>query len=369
MRQWSEMTDRKNRQAFRTCFALKPPEPGGDSDGGLWDLEDSLQASDDLSPPIPAETIWKESGKTISYLNRKYDNPQERLLEDLGKGRADVPCDGFQPGHFQADLSAAKHTGRQEFPDLKSAPLLQDSGFGVILPDWWRNRSGRSKLGVKLRFKPSGDKKSGKNAFTLESIVEYDWRLSIGDLEISEEEFNRLSRLKEPLVSIGGKWVVLNREDVDRILKGFQVRQGRRDEPRGGHPAEQRPGRRPWPAGQWLAYAGWIPGIIKNLSSGDRIGKVPAPDQFAGELERLPGQRLLVALVHEKARHRDDTRRRHGPGKTIQLLALLAEEKRTGLVGAYPFALPHVRRRELAAGSGKVRALAEGTFASRYGAG
>ena len=63
----------------------------------------------------------------------------------------------------------------------EAAPLLQESGFGVILPDWWRGRSGRLKFGVKLRFKPPGDKKTGKNVFTMESIVEYDWRLSIGD--------------------------------------------------------------------------------------------------------------------------------------------------------------------------------------------
>ena len=47
VRSWSTRADRVNKQAFRTCFALKPPEQGDDSNGGRWNLEYYLQASDD----------------------------------------------------------------------------------------------------------------------------------------------------------------------------------------------------------------------------------------------------------------------------------------------------------------------------------
>jgi SNF2 family DNA or RNA helicase len=333
LRLWSGRTERVNRQAFRTCFALKPPEPGDDNGGGPWGLEYFLQASDDPSLLIPAETIWKESKKTISYLNRKYDHPQERLLEDLGKAVRLFPA-------MERSLSTSRPTSAQisireaNIFLTEAAPLLQDSGFGVILPDWWRGRSGRSKLGVKLRFKPPGDKKSGKNLFTLESIVEYDWRLSVGDQEISEEEFQRLSRLKEPLVSIGGKWVALNRDDVDRILKAFKsgcagemslagaMRLNSGMEDFNGLPVNG------------SAYSGWVAGVMKNLSSGDKISKLPPPDDFVGVLRdyQVKGYSWLSFMKKYGIGTilADDM----GLGKTIQLLALLLKDKEDGAAGA-----------------------------------
>ena len=36
-----------------------------------------------LSLMLPAKMIFEESLDTITYLNKKFNNPQERLLEDL----------------------------------------------------------------------------------------------------------------------------------------------------------------------------------------------------------------------------------------------------------------------------------------------
>ena len=332
LRAWSERTDRANKQAFRTCFALKPPAPDDDNGGGPWGLEYFLQASDDPSLLIPAEKIWKESRKTISYLNRKYDNPQDRLLEDLGKAVRLFPA-------MERSLNASRPASAQisireaNLFLTEAAPLLQDSGFGIILPDWWRGRSGRSKLGVRLRFKPSGDKKSGKNIFTLESIVEYDWRLSIGDQEISEEEFRRLSRLKEPLVSIGGKWVALNRDDVDRIMKAFKS--GRAGEMSLAEAMRLNSGMEEF---QGLpvngsAYSGWVAGVMKNLTSGDKISKLPPPDGFVGELRDYQVKGYSWLAFMEKYGIGTILADDMGLGKTIQLLALLLKDREGGVKG------------------------------------
>ncbi|WP_190259499.1 hypothetical protein [Pelotomaculum schinkii] len=86
---------------FRTCFRLEPPPDPVDEgqkpqkkgihrgqrkdENRDWFLSFHLQASDDPSLLIPAEVVWKESKTSLRLLGRKFENPQERLLADLGR--------------------------------------------------------------------------------------------------------------------------------------------------------------------------------------------------------------------------------------------------------------------------------------------
>ncbi len=116
VRSWSTRADRvNNKQAFRTCFALKPPEPGDDSNGGRWNLEYYLQASDDPSLLIPARDHMERVKKDAQLLEPQIRQPSGEAPGGPGKSGADVPGDGAQPGHFPADLRSIKHTGSERF--------------------------------------------------------------------------------------------------------------------------------------------------------------------------------------------------------------------------------------------------------------
>ena len=77
--------------AFRTCFRLDAPsEEGGD--GKNWHISYHLQANDDRSLLVPVEKVWKERSSTLTFLKRRFENPQERLLADLGKATRLFPA-------------------------------------------------------------------------------------------------------------------------------------------------------------------------------------------------------------------------------------------------------------------------------------
>ena len=51
-----------------------------------------------------------------------------------------------------------------------------------------------------------------KGHMALENLVDYQWKLSLGETELTEAEFNALANLKAPLVQIRGQWVMLDAE-------------------------------------------------------------------------------------------------------------------------------------------------------------
>jgi len=71
---------------FDTCFRLDLPSDSGEEEKGEeWKVCFFLQAKDDRSLLVPAEEVWKTRSTTLTFLKRRFKNPQEQLLADLGK--------------------------------------------------------------------------------------------------------------------------------------------------------------------------------------------------------------------------------------------------------------------------------------------
>ncbi|HUM69906.1 MAG TPA: SNF2 helicase-associated domain-containing protein, partial [Chloroflexota bacterium] len=104
---------------------------------------------------------------------------------------------------------------------------MQRAGFGLLVPPWW-NKPG-TRLGVRLKL-GSTSKLTGQTAvpaghMNLDNLVNYRWRLSLGDTELTREEFNALVALKSPLVQIRGQWVQLDPEQIEAAIR-FWEQQG-----------------------------------------------------------------------------------------------------------------------------------------------
>ncbi len=324
---WKAPIHEIEKSEFRTCFRLEPPE---DMESG-WNLRYFLQASDDQSLLVPAEKVWRESKDTLQFLNRKFDNPQEKLLADLGK--ASRIYSPIEDSLHSARPNEAQLTTQQAYTFLKEAvPLFTESGFGVLIPPWWNKGAAGSRLGVKLSMKPKRDPKIGKGMFDFDSIIKYDWQLAIGDEPISEEEFENLVNLKEPLVRIRGQWVEVKKEDIEAAIKFFKSRNS--GEMRLGEALRLSLGYGESDTGLPLsgfAASGWLSELFERLSGRDVIKELPQPDDFVGKLRpyQVKGFSWLAFLRQYGlgACLADDM----GLGKTIQMLAVLLKDKEKGI--------------------------------------
>ena len=313
--------------AFRTCFRLdapgEPGEPGEDNEKSSdWRISFYLQANDDRSLLVPADKVWKERSSTLTFLKRKFENPQERLLADLGKATRLFPT--LEESLRAARPEELKLNTEQAYTFLReSAPLLEQSGFGVLVPPWWQKPTAR--LGVKLKVKSQADANTSSGLLGLRSIVNYDWTIAVGDTDLSIEEFESLVNLKVPLIQIRGQWVELRPEEIEAAIAFFKKKHSN------GHMTlgealriglGQEASELGLPIND-IEGDGWIKELLDRLIGNTKIATIKTPSTFRGKLRpyQLKGVSWLAFLEQFGfgACLADDM----GLGKTAELIALL----------------------------------------------
>src|SRR5690606_25915736 len=100
---------------------------------------------------------------------------------------------------------------------------LMEGGWQVLLPAWWEAVS-RKRPRVRAKLKNSAGRSSGRSMFGLDAIVDFDWRIAIGDTELSESEFAMLMARNQRLVRFRGQWITLDPELLAQIRKAMSSR-------------------------------------------------------------------------------------------------------------------------------------------------
>ncbi|HOJ11138.1 MAG TPA: DEAD/DEAH box helicase [Clostridiales bacterium] len=310
-------------QPFRTCFRITPPE-GREK---VWKLDYFLQARDDQSLLVPAEEIWRKAGGAATFLQRNFGNPQERLLEDLS-----IASRAFEP--ILKSLYSAKPSGctlstEQAYNFFREgAVLLEESGFGIIAPSWWKkpvNISLRLKVGIQGKSQGA----VSKGVLNLNTLLEYDWKAAIGDVVLSEEDFIKLSKLKVPLVRVRGEWVQLDRDQIEK-LEEIWKRKGQEDAKRLGDILRMGLGNEELADGipvESIVGDTELADFMQKLSSQDKLKEIPSPEGLHGNLRPYQKRGFSwLAFLRERgigACLADDM----GLGKTVQLISLALFER------------------------------------------
>jgi SNF2 family DNA or RNA helicase len=323
---------------FRTCFRLSPPdEQNGKQERAnaknqeKWRLEFLLQAADDKSLLIPADLVWKTKGDTLTFLKRRIENPQERLLEDLGKATRLYP--GLEPALREATPVRMELDTRSAYSFLReAAPLLEQSGFGLLVPSWWKKPPVR--LGVKLTASPKSDNDNvTMGLLGLENLCKFKWEIALGDELLTLDDLKRLASLKVPLVKMRGQWIELKKDEIDAALAFFQKRKVS-GEMTVGEVLRSGLGLAPSQAGLpvvGVEARGWLGEFLKSNGE-QKFKQLKTPKDFVGRLRPYQERGLswlsFLGSLGLGACLADDM----GLGKTIELLSLLvAERQNTGI--------------------------------------
>jgi superfamily II DNA or RNA helicase len=334
-REWMGQLQSTAEAAFRLCFRLEPPEvdpESGQVTSPDWVLRYMLQANDDPSLLVPAAKVWGARGGTLRYLNRKFEGAQERLLAGLGLAARIFPP--VMTSLRTARPQSCKLAVDEAYAFLREVgPLLEGSGFGVLVPPWWDKPGAR--LGVRARLKTEASI-VGKGILNLDALVRFDWELALGEEPLSREEFERLAALKMPLVRVRGQWVMLQPDEIEAAIafwerKRRQDRMTLRDALGMALGATQEAEGLPL---RGVETSGWLDELLKQLQNGDRLQELSPPRGFVGQLRpyQVRGYSWLAFLRKWGlgACLADDM----GLGKTIQAIVLLLyrREHATSLV-------------------------------------
>jgi SNF2 family DNA or RNA helicase len=284
-----------------------------------WRLEFLLQSTVDPSLLVPAAQAWADDGS----LRRWLDRPQELLLGELGRATRIYPelSAGLRraaPELIELDVEGAFH-----FLSV-AAPALDEAGFGVLLPSWWDRRT---RLGLKATASTPSDTRVTGGSFGREALMDFQWRLAIGDDTLTDDEIAALADAKAPLVRVRGQWVAVDAEHLRRGIEFLKRPAQRRTAAEvlalaASHPDDLDT---PFPV-TGVSADGWLGELLAG-SAPSALAPVDPPESFTATLRPYQSRGLswlsYLATLGLGSCLADDM----GLGKTVQLLALESAQR------------------------------------------
>ncbi len=312
---------------FQLLLQVAEPEEAKGADGfdgeklpSSWHIQYLIQSRIDPSLILPLQEVWDNSAQVAQC----YHFSATHLLQGIYHllGHANQLCGELLdfslqtlPGKSQITIEGLLELYRQK------KDLLEKAGIRLLFPDNWKDSRHQLRMDVQVH-----DFEDNKSFFSLDRLVSFDWKISIGDQELSQKELNELVRLKTPLIQIRGQWMLLDQDNLKQAIHAIQkgkekVRLGQllRQGIESQDTAQQLPCRLHFGAGfQKLQDILDKNFLDEPLSLPGKLEQVLRPYQLRGVawLWSLKYSGLHPCLA-------DDM----GLGKTLQVLALLSKEQ------------------------------------------
>jgi SNF2 family DNA or RNA helicase len=225
--QWQQWRDRiRHTQTaipFHLCFQLQAPDKPEES----WQLQFLVAPKQDPSLRLALLDFWRLRPTQQQELQKQFgEGFDQHLLLNLGYAARIYPnlwtgLETDQPVGIFLNIT-------ETFEFLQnSAWVLESAGYKVIVPAWWTPQ-GRQRAKVRLRAQgksiQAGNDKA-KSYFSKETLVQYQYDLSIGGEQVSETEWMQLVQAKSPLVQFRGQWLHLDQDKMQQMLEFWKKQQ------------------------------------------------------------------------------------------------------------------------------------------------
>lgn len=353
VKEWVRPMDQKS-SSTPVQIRLTLEEPFNDDDP--WKLIFWLLPLQRQSDPIAATDLWSKDVRPAGVLSRNVIDWRQKLLAELQRG-AEVfaplarALENPEPCEVLLDPTEA-HAFIQT-----AGPELTNRSFSIVLPEWATTR--QSDFGLLLELEPldhdddedaeleaaadAHGANAGNNSaigpaahrFGLSTLLNFNWRIALGDMTISIDEFRALAGKNSPLVRFQGRWLQLTPEVVQKTIdfvakkeegpitlaQALHMSYGLGQQS-SGLPVLGLKGKSQNDTGK----TSWIDDFLSQSPS-QKIETIATPAGFTGTLRPYQSRGLdwlnFLNTMGIGACLADDM----GLGKTIQLIALLLHER------------------------------------------
>ncbi|MBA3348097.1 MAG: DEAD/DEAH box helicase, partial [Actinobacteria bacterium] len=317
---------RPSQAAWQVSLHLdeRPAADGGEP--GLV-LELWLQAEDDPTLGLPAALLWQGGDDVFSFLRAR--DARRDLIRQLAElepllAASGIHFDEAEPTESELEPDAVRSFLRETMPQL------EERRVPVLLPAAWVR--GPSRLRVNLTA-TSGPASRASGFLSPAALATFDWRLAVGDVELTDAEIADLASAKERFIHVAGRWQAVQASDVERALRFLERR-------------------RAGPAAATVGIVDLVRAVsgLETEAEGLELGDVTLDDRLAellGDdehrfqpLSTPPGMRFDLFPFQERGHGwlrllgdlgvggilADDM----GLGKTVQAIAMLVSERADG---------------------------------------
>ena len=215
-------------------------------------------------------------------------------------------------------------SSKEAFRFLKEIIVYENAGILCRIPNWWKGGADSFRLNISI-----GD--SSPSYLGIDSILNFNAQLFLGDSVISKEEAKKILSESEGLAYIKGKWVEVDAQKLNQALAAFEKAAHTSKE--GGLTLKEamrmQMGAKNIFGGEEqndmvnISNGEWLQSIIEKLQNPDLIKSILPDKTFKGTLRGYQQNGLnWLHLLHSLqfgACLADDM----GLGKTIQILGFL----------------------------------------------
>ncbi|QGU01756.1 ATP-dependent helicase HepA [Corynebacterium kalinowskii] len=175
-----------------------------------------LQVRLDADSPSPVR-FTQLDGATKKLVERGYQRITDIapvLADDAGLSHARAAA-FHQPGENSGDLDVSLTTDQMVSFITKDVARIRATGFVVMLPKAWSTYEPKMRLDLSepcdRAIAPT------KSTIGLDQLVQYDWKISIGDVELTDAEMAEIVSAKAGLINLRGRWVMADTDALNKI--------------------------------------------------------------------------------------------------------------------------------------------------------
>ncbi|MHA1283048.1 MAG: DEAD/DEAH box helicase [Promethearchaeota archaeon] len=212
------------------AFRLDYPE----KDDKNWNLKIGIIMQEN-GEFVPIDKIFDYKSKEREKISNYFENDAQLIeftLKALGTAaNIYAPINRALEGTITNNIVL----NSSEIMDFLRYPryLLVQNGFNVILPDVF-TQGGKRRLSAKIIIHSKGKKEKRKlikgaipqfRPFEINSLLDFRWKISIEDQELTDEEFYALIKEDKPLINWRGNWILIDQKDLDDLKKIFKEKE------------------------------------------------------------------------------------------------------------------------------------------------
>jgi len=196
---------------------IEEPDPnpdlesaGGSSPQPIWPIRVQVRSGVDAPMPIHPANFDHATNRRITALRREVQLITPYLNPD--RPDPDSPLVAALRNVDNAGDWDVYLTTDELLSFINDAvPRLRERGIIVMLPRMWRRQA------VTAHMHLRDEEATAAPQLGLDHIVAFDWRVSIGDIDLTDKEMSDLVAAKSGLINLRGEWVLADAASIRSI--------------------------------------------------------------------------------------------------------------------------------------------------------
>lgn len=204
LRGLNEWKDSITSVDLQLVFLVEEPQEDEDPEETIWPIRVLVRSGTDSPRPVKQEQLDRGSVEKLRDARRHAFDVAPRLKYNSG-----------QASPYGGDWDVYLSTEQLVEFVTHDAAALRKAGFTVMLPKSWSHMETKAKLETVEAHDPAEG--STKAHIGMEKLVNYDWKLSVGDTQLTDSEMDELIKSKSGLIKLRGEWVMADTQSLNKI--------------------------------------------------------------------------------------------------------------------------------------------------------